>query len=293
MKPPLQILPASEWQPAIEGIFRDLPAKVYHDAPGVNATSMKECCASMLHYHHAVTKATEDEDEKAKHFIIGTITHLAKLEPHKLAGSYVVRPAEFEAWNSPGCKAWKAKQTLPAITPEEESDIQGSVSALNSDQLVSAFLSQGEIELSAFKIHPRTGLLLKARADAIRNCNEGLRWIGDIKTIGKKGTAQGEFSKQIAKRDYHMTDAHYRYVFDADKFLFIVVEKVAPYDVAIDELEAEDIEIGRRLNEAYLARIADCRQANKGAGVWPGNGGRVRLNRLPQWKRNLDGADLE
>jgi hypothetical protein len=78
-------------------------------------------------------------------------------------------------------------------------------------------------------------------------------------------------------------------LFDADHFVFIVVEKVPPHDVAIDELDPLAVEIGRRNNEAFLLQIAECRRT----GEWPGNGGRIRKNSLPRWVQKRDGEDLE
>lgn len=287
-KPQLVILPACEWAPGIEGIFRDLPASVYHDAPGVNVSSIKECRKSMKHYFHSITKPEDDEPE-AKHFAIGTVTHTLTLEPHKLATAYIKRPPQFKDWRTNAAKEWRDAQTLPVITDEEERQILDSVASLKADALIAAILQDSERELSVFKKHPRTGLLLKGRADIVRDDVHGERWVGDVKTIGEGGTVQDEFSKQVAKRDYHMQDAFYRDLLDADHFVFIVVEKVPPHDVAIDEMDALSVEIGRRNNESFLLRIAECKRT----GEWPGNGGRIRVNKLPRWAEKRDGADLE
>jgi len=287
MKPPLEILPASAWQPGIEGIFRDLPADVYHKAPGVNVSSLKECRKSMRHYAHATTAKKDDSD--ARHFAIGTVVHTLKLEPQRIASAYIKRPSRFDSWRTKESQAWRDAQTLPVLTDDEEEQVLGCVAASKSDPVISAILSSGECELSRFKIHERTGMLLKGRADIVRDDNEGLRWLGDIKTIGAGGTVRKEFSRQVGDMDYHMQAAFYLDLFEADRFAFIVLEKVEPFDVAIDELDPLAIELGRRTNEAFMQRIAECRRT----GEWPGNGGRIRMNKLPRWKEKQDGEDLE
>jgi hypothetical protein len=287
-KPPLVILPASEWAPGKEGIFRDLPADVYHAAPGVNVSSLKECRKSMRHYWYAIAKSKDDEPEE-KHFVIGTCVHTLTLEPHLLAQAYVKRPAHFKDWRTNAAKEWRDSQTLPVITDEEEKEIFATVAAAKADPLIAAILQDSERELSCIKQHPRTGLLLKGRADVVRDDIYGERWVADIKTIGEGGTVRDEFSKQVAKRDYHMQAAFYSDLFEASHFVFIVLEKVPPHDVAMDELDALALEIGRRSNEAFLLRIAECKRS----GEWPGNGGHIRVNKLPRWREKQDGEDLE
>lgn len=284
---PLTILTNGDWREGIEGIFRDLPEDVYRAAPGINVSSIKRCGVSMLHYRHGLEEH-EDEDKKARHLVIGTLAHLLTLEPERIAGAYVKRPAEFDSWRTKAAQAWRDSQSLPCITDDEEEQILGVVKSLKADPMVESLLSGAERELSAFKKHPRTGLLLKGRADIVTHDGEGRRWGADIKTVRSGGTTSHEFSRTVADRDYHWQEAHYRFLFELDKFVFIAAEKFKPFDVAIDSLDDAAVEIGRRNIEAWLLRIADCRKTD----VWPGNGGRVRANKLPRWKEKLE-SDLE
>ncbi len=62
-------------------------------------------------------------------------------------------------------------------------------------------------------------------------------------------------------------------------FVFIAVEKTPPYAVALYELDAEAVDLGRALARRDLARYANARDF----GVWPGYPDAVQSLSLPKW----------
>lgn len=66
---------------------------------------------------------------------------------------------------------------------------------------------------------------------------------------------------------------------DAPMFPFIVVEKTPPYGVAVYTLDAEAIELGRRIYKRDLATYAWCVQMNS----WPCYSPDIQEIKLPRW----------
>ncbi len=294
-----------------EGIHSDMSEEVYRKAPGVNVTALKKMKFSAGHYHYT-REATESDKENAG-FIIGTLTHRAKLEPDRFC--YVVRPETYPAsktsklvkdgkasvgdpipWNSNAtwCDEWLSRQTLPVVTSEQEQDILRCADALtgfvidpDSGVTLDDLCAQGKTEVSAFKRH-RTGLLLKGRADLVAIDIGGITWIVDLKTVPEEGASPEAFSRKIADLDYHQQAAHYCDLFDTDKFIFVAVEKKGFPGVAAYQLSARALEIGRRTNDALLTQLSRSIES----GEWKGYPSGVREIDLPQWKIKQDGKDL-
>lgn len=264
-------------------IILNMPEADYRKAPGVNISALKKMRLSPAHYKHAREEAESDKHNSA--LIIGTLVHRAKLEPDRLC--YVVRPPEFDSWRTEASRQWREAQTLPVVTPEEESDVLRCADALQNLELLNELCARGNTEVSAFKRH-RTGLMLKGRSDLVAVDDGGVTWIVDLKTVPEEGASPAEFARKIADLDYHMQAAHYCDLFGTDKFIFIAVEKKGFPGVAAYQLSAEAIEIGRRTNDALLTQLARSTQT----GEWPGYSTDVQQIDLPAWKVKQDGKDL-
>ena len=87
------------------------------------------------------------------------------------------------------------------------------------------------------------------------------------------------FAKSVASFRYHVQAAHYLAAGLFDKFIFIAVEKEAPYAVACYELDADALTEGQRLRGRDLQRIANCRAM----AAWPGYGDELQTISLPGW----------
>jgi hypothetical protein len=71
--------------------------------------------------------------------------------------------------------------------------------------------------------------------------------------------------------------------------MMIVVENVAPYDVAVYRVGYDAIEAGRRKVGAWVQRVKACTEAD----YWPGvDGGGVLDMRVPEWATDGDEVDL-
>lgn len=291
----MNVLPYTSWSEGMEGIFDGMPEKVYRAAAGINVSSLKAMRLSPAHYHHDLE---EDDDEKRQSaLVVGTLVHKARLEPEGFPGCYVVRPETYPSkegvkpWHGGAtyCKDWLKAQTLPVVTPDEEGVILRCAKALEEDELINAMAASGWREVTCFKRHKRTGLMLKGRADLVAPDEDGVTWGLDIKTVLAGMASRELFKKRISDLDYHMQDAHYRDLFGLDHFVFVAVEKKGFPGVAQWELESEDVELGRRSNEAFIQQVARCRDR----GEWPAYPKGVRSIGLTKWKRKQEMEDVE
>jgi len=88
----------------------------------------------------------------------------------------------------------------------------------------------------------------------------------------------------VARFRYHVQQAHYQNGTGAERFIFIAVEKYAPYSVGVYELDADAIAEGSRLAFRDLRRIATCRKLDE----WPGYSPTITSLSLPTWAYNRD-----
>ena len=148
----------------------------------------------------------------------------------------------------------------------------------------------GVAELSAYWRDPETGVLCRCRPDFWRH--DGI--VVDLKTARDAGP-EG-FSRSILGWRYHAQAAFYldgitraRAAGGIDMpapraFVFVGVEKTAPYAVGVYTLDTQSIAIGRREYREDLDTYAEC----MGSGVWPGYGDKIQPISLPEWRLRQD-----
>lgn len=280
----MTILPATEWKPGIEGAFAGLPDKVYRAAPGVNISNLKKMRISPAHYKAALE---DTETDRTGALAIGTLVHSLALDDSPRP--YVVRPAQFDSWRSKAAQEWRDAQTVDVLTPEEEKVILKCVDALNGSEIIHRMASFGYAEVSVFKKHRRTGLLLKGRVDLLAEDGDGKWHAADIKTVPDSGADREAFSRSISDRDYHLQEAFYTDLCGLASFTFVAVEKGAHAGVALYRLDDDDRELGRRTYNAFLRRLRECMDADK----WPSYPEGIRKIGLTNWKRKQEMEDVE
>lgn len=140
----------------------------------------------------------------------------------------------------------------------------------------------GVAEQSVYWVDPVTGELCRCRPDFWRIDDI----IVDVKTTDD-ASPEG-FAKSIANWRYDVQDPFYRDGIkiatgrDIRGFVFLAVEKKAPYAVGVYVLDPESIELGRLQYRADLNRYAECKAASQ----WPGYGDKIQTISLPKWHLN-------
>lgn len=235
-------------------IYPDIPEEEYRNALGENITGLKHMLLSPAHYKYR--KDETDPDKEKVQLIIGTLVHRAKFERDKFA--YVVRPKEFDSWRTKASQEWRDSQTLPVVTAEEEDDIIRCVDALENCELLNELAARGQAEVAAFKIHEKTGLRMKGRADLWTVDDGGRRWLIDLKTVPEGGASREAFRAKIDTLNYALQAAYYCDLFGTDNFLFVAVEKKGFPGVGTYQLTPDDLDVARQVNNRLLERLADC-----------------------------------
>lgn len=128
----------------------------------------------------------------------------------------------------------------------------------------------GQPELSLFATDERTGLPIRGRLDYRRS--DGL--LIDYKTTKARGAGEDDFTRSVVNFGYHMQAAWYLDLAAAcgldgplaDRFIFVVQEKEAPYLVHVIELDDVFLSLGRTRNKAAIDMWMRCHET----GIWPG-----------------------
>lgn len=234
-------------------------------------------------YRDRFVSRTQPPPEQTAAMRLGTLVHLAILEPDVFATQCRVAPivdrrtkagkeiaAQFEAENSGKI----------IITNEENEITARIVEAVESSTKAKQLLvMDGDVETSIRWRDRESGIKCKCRPDKFSS--SGL--IIDLKTT-RDASPRG-FARSCAALGYHRQAAWYldgaREVLDANhNFAFIAVETAYPWTVAVYELDRDAIELGRNENRTAIMQVRDCMRS----GDWrEPHEKRVNLLSLPKW----------
>lgn len=146
---------------------------------------------------------------------------------------------------------------------------------------------RGRAEQSFYWVDLQTGELLRCRPDYLTHC--GI--VVDLKTT--RDASPDGFASSIQNYRYDVQHPFYLDGIAAAieqgkldrpaprSFVFVGQEKEPPYSVGVYWLDPEDVELGRLEYRADLARLAECRTADR----WPGYGDDVQMISLKAWHR--------
>ncbi len=256
-----------------------MDATTYREAEGISTSDIKYILPpkAPAHYHAYKTGLIKREETRA--LVIGTLCHLAVLEPERLATAYAVRPAGLDFRTKDG-KAWRdAQGDSPILDETEAAMLDGMSKSVAAHPAAAALLDGAQREVSLFKEH-RTGLRLKGRLDVLGN-----GYVADVKTA-EAGDAGG-FAAAVFRYNYHVQAAMYCQLAGVERFTFIAVEKAPPYAVAVYDLSAKALQVGMNSLNYALDTIALCTDA----GEWPAYANEVQTLDLPGWAyKQLEGS---
>jgi hypothetical protein len=272
-----------------------------------------------FHYNYILKEAKK---EKVDAFRVGTIAHLAVLEPEIFVKNVFVCDLdqktnafkEFRLELVTGKKADTAKRKKCDLAEEERTTLIETKSGgyihlerneeifiCSSEEMrmfekfmtraakhaeINKMLTTSVIEQSGVAQDPETGLWMSLRGDA-RN-NKG--YFADPKTIDKHLTTE---NIRYYFKDYGLAIQAAHYIETANliepgkykHFWFIMMSKKAPYELALVKLGPTSLAWGVRKRREILNKIAACEQAD----LWPGldardDGARYMSIELPEWE---------
>ena len=219
---------------------------------------------------------------------LGTAVHMAVLEPELFLETYTTAPAVSKTTKA-GKEAWaEAEATGKKLLKSEELDQIDRMhqSLLSHPGARKALKSAGKAEQSIFATDSATGLEMKCRPDYLTDSG----WVIDLKTT--TDASAESFARSAANFRYHVQAAWYMHVIQTATgerpkgFVFLAVEKSAPYAVQVFKASPELIEAGQQQAAADLQRIAECKQTYTENKPWPGYPETATVLNLPPWVKS-------
>lgn len=245
-----------------DGLHKDVPHRVYHQRLKglVSRTALEHARRAPSKYKAWLDGDLRDDESEALDF--GIATHTAILEPALFAQTYVVEPVFGDCRkkeNKAARDAWRRENAgKHSVSADDDDAIRGMVARVRAHKLANQLLAGGVSEITALWRDEATGLRCKARADY---------WIAERKTIVDVKTCQdarpAAFERDAAKYGYHRQCALYRDGFAAcgaevDNFVFLCIEKAAPYEIGLHVIDRESLELGREGVRETMRTLAEC-----------------------------------
>lgn len=272
--------------PNLTGVHHEMDGKEYRMAPAVSASDAKHILPPRTPAHYAAHMAGETKKEPSRAMVIGTLCHLAVLEPNKLDAAFVEKPQGMDFRTKEG-KEWKASVgDKPVLDEDETRAVRGIRDSIAAHEAARDLLASTQSEVSMFAEH-RSGLWIKGRLDAYR---EGI--IADVKTTST-GADAGNFARACFNLNYHVSAAWYVSLcrlngLPEPRFHWIAVETAPPFAVAVYEIDARALELGMTVMSDALTLIAQCEDE----GHWPGYCDAVTKLNLPAWAFGKEAANV-
>lgn len=251
----------------------DMPAEKYHAVDALSKSMMTKILKSPAHYKAAL----EEHQEPSKAMQLGTAIHTAVLEPHLYSQVVAVIPPDIDGRTKEG-KQWKEQhKSRIHLTHAEDIDVQGVANSVRRHPFWDIINYEHSIEASVFAEDAETQIPLKARPDL---------WIKepailvDVKTTDD--ASPEAFSRTITTFGYHIQAAHYLAMTGAESFIFVAVERKAPYAVGIYRLDVEWLQAGENLRRKAISTLHECRALDS----WPSYPTTTITLSCPKWVLN-------
>jgi hypothetical protein len=208
----------------------------------VSASDIKSYLQSPKKYYYDKYEKKEKEEERYNY--IGSAIHEMVLEPHQFFENFAISP-KFDRRTKEGKEnylSFSNQNRGKIILFEDEMDIIKEVAenAMKNDTLTE-LLKDSYKELSCYTIDEKTGLKLKMRPDAFPKTKNT---IVDLKSC--QDSSPKSFKSNVYSFGYSISAAYYLDFLNRENYVFVALEKQAPYQVALYVLNDEMIEYGRQ-----------------------------------------------
>jgi len=268
------------------GIVSGIDIADYHsggicDGPSVSSTGLRLLWRTQSPAHFWTAwrcnpKAVREPPSEA--MVLGSAAHHLLLGEADFSTKFIARPdalkdedGDLLPWHGlrKVCKAWLRDQERAGrtvLTMLQLEAIRGMARSLAKDPLVKAGALSGQIELSMFAKHPKTGIWLCARPDA-KPVSDGdfcdLKSTEDITDAG--------IFRMLRNSGVQIQGALTWMICDLlnepfTSFNLIFAETKEPFCVRVVPLTDDDLSLGRRQIEWGLDTIAKCIKENRWIG---------------------------
>jgi hypothetical protein len=262
----------------------DLSNEEYHrDKSALSSSSLKKLLKSPKSFYSYATGEQEFKETDAMR--LGTLFHMALLEPELFKKKYVLMP-DFGDMRSPKNRQtrdeWKANQAPDAVilSEEEKTDIIGMINSVARHRDAARMLKNGQSEISGFFRDPTTGMKCKIRPDFFLEKDMALM---DVKTT--EDCSLEAFSRTLWSYRYDVQMAMYcegiRMITGKAVVhpMYLVIERKPPYECAVYRCDEGLIARGMTDYLGCLDLLKNCLDTNK----WPGYQSQIQDIALPRW----------
>lgn len=269
-------------------IIRDMPDTEYFAVDALSSSVLKQLAISPAHCDHYEKNGIKRTDA----MLAGSALHCLVLEELHFEDRYALAPEGIDRRTKAG-KAAYAEFTERSIgkdilTPEQFYMVDMCEQSIRNNKEADYYLAFGEPEVSMFWTDPLTNIKCKGRVDKLSSVNAMI----DVKTT--KDASPHAFSREIYSRGYHRQAAWYMDGYEEctgqrmKEFVFIVVEKTAPFVCEVYILDEESLMEGSRQNRDLIRKYQECKHTGK----WPGYNNGASTISIPDWVFNKAEDDI-
>jgi exodeoxyribonuclease VIII len=258
---------------------KQIPDEEYLNHHGLSQSGAKELLRSPAHY---IAYLDRDRTEQTPAQRLGTLIHLASLQPKVYDSTIVVAP-DCDKRTKEGKEIWSSFQS--SLKPGQEAISQKDGELVTNvsiaaraglDKLMKDF--DGESMITEVPMVGRiNGTDIKGRLDAIITTKAGKRIVVDVKTTMDAGA--DSFSRDIANYKYFLQSSWYMTLAHADQFVFLAVEKDFPNCWATYTLDEAAHQKGLALMNSAIELFDSCNKFRQ----FPGYSDKVQTLSLPKW----------
>lgn len=258
-----------------------IPESEYNRITAVRSSALKALKKSPAHCRWAETHIDEDKTPALK---MGELVHCKLFLPDKYLQRYCF--VDIKRKTNAG-KEQIAELELEygagnVLTPVHDQQVSQVVDGCWRNKAVRSILESLEgTETTAIWQDSTTKMDCKARYDG---WNKQINAIVDLKTT--IDASKFGFSRAINNYDYALSAVHYIQgaqaldIFDDEiKFIFIAVEKEAPFCSAVYLLDDQALMAGKLLHESLMNKYAECVLKDE----WAGYSDKIESISLPEY----------
>ena len=207
----------------------------------ISASDIKNFLVSPKVYWN--NKYGNKERKEERHFVMGSAFHELILEPDMFSSNYFIGK-KYDMRTTQG-KQMNENNLIEAngrtiIFDTEFEIIRGMATSCTENKTLIELLKDGYREVSAYSIDEKTGLKVKVRPDSL--CHNKSTAV-DIKTC--LDSSKRSFRSDVYGYGYDISSAYYSDILSRENYVFCAVEKKAPYQCSLYQLDDDMIEAGR------------------------------------------------
>lgn len=263
----------------LQGCFPDMSNADYHSSQALSNSGIGRLLRSPAHYKIGFGNPTPAMQ-------LGSAVHALVLEPHL---NLVPAPIKVDRRTKQGKADWaEFEATLRpdsiVLSPADYEKARYMAAAVTTNEgVLRSGLLEGAKESSFFAADAE-GCYRRARTD-IYSPATGL--ITDLKTC--RDASEREFRRSVGSYGYYRQSPWYTDTVELAggptcDMVFLCVENVEPYCVALYGLDQSTVDQGRRENAEAAKLWAKCQESGK----WPGYPEGVGMLTLPSYLRDID-----